>query len=163
MSGELDHIPDFFGPDEHASALFLSLIFEIDPPQVVRDSGEVGDSSRSNVILEKSYRFAVDAGKTALMLCKQPYTYPVGQQLLRSSSSVGANVEEANGASSPRDFAAKIGIALKEARESRFWVRLTHDLGLINEPTHANLLPRAEELVRILAKIRKTTLARYPK
>ncbi len=57
----------------------------------------------------------------------------------------------------------KMSISLKEARESKFWIRYTLALGLINQATYDNLYPRADELIRLLARIVKTTNERYPR
>ena len=123
---------------------------------------EPGGKTRENVLLTKSYSFAVDAGKTARTICHHADTQFLGNQLWRSSSSVGANVEEANGAYSPRDFANKVATSLKEARESHYWVRYAFDFELINLATRDNLLPRAEELIKIMNSIIATTKQRYP-
>ena len=127
---------------------------------VLRDSGFEG---RANALREKSTPFAIDCGRICLKLCAERATYSVGDQLLRSSASVGANVAEANGAYSVRDFALKISIAYKEARESRFWLQYSNGLDLVTPAQYHDLFTRAEELIRILGKITSTLRSRYPR
>lgn len=122
---------------------------------------EVRYERRPNPLLPKSFAFAIACGRVAMKLCDGRQTYPIGQQLLRSSSLVGANVEEANGAYSGKDFAHKMGIALKEARESGYWLRYCRELELIDQVTFNTLHPQAEELIRILSAIVRTSLAKF--
>ncbi len=75
---------------------------------------------------------------------------------LRSGTSVGANVEEASAGYSRADFAAKMAIASKEARESRYWLRLIVDSGIASREQTAPLLSEAEALVNILTAIVKS-------
>jgi four helix bundle protein len=76
----------------------------------------------------------------------------IGRQLIKSGTSVGANVEEAHGAESQRDFTHKMSIARKEARESRYWLRLIQAAILDDDEVRA-LVQEADELVRILSAI----------
>ena len=80
----------------------------------------------------------------------------IGKQLIGSGTSVGANVEEAHGGESKRDFAHKMGIAEKEARESRYWLRIVKATLLGDDEVDA-LIREADELVRILATIIQKT------
>jgi len=73
-------------------------------------------------------------------------------QLIKSATSVGANYEEAQGASSKADFRNKIKISLKEIRETNYWLKLLRELG-IDEKNLAILIDEAEQLKRILGKI----------
>ena len=80
---------------------------------------------KENLIQGKSFKFAI----RIIHLYKQlidKKEYVLSKQLLRSATSVGANIEEAIGGFSKRDFTAKMGIALKEARETKYWLRLIH-------------------------------------
>jgi four helix bundle protein len=74
-------------------------------------------------------------------------------QLLRSATSVGANVEEGQGSHSRADFAAKYGIACKEAREAKYWLRLLVGTGIVETQQIAPLLDEANQLVAILTTI----------
>jgi four helix bundle protein len=80
----------------------------------------------------------------------------LSKQLLRSGTSVGANVEEAIGGQSEKDFFAKLTIAYKEARETHYWVRLLTDTEFITKEESESLLFDIEELLRIIGSIQKT-------
>ncbi len=81
-------------------------------------------------------------------------------QVLRSGTSIGANVEEANGAQSSKDFLSKITIAYKEARETHYWLRLLRDAGYLDEKSGDSILVDCEELLRLLGRIKITTRSR---
>jgi four helix bundle protein len=83
--------------------------------------------------------------------------FVVSKQLLRSGTSIGANVEEAAGAESRRDFLHKMNIALKEARETHYWLRLLDESDLCAEIDVTTELGKANDLVRLLTAIVKTT------
>ncbi|MBM4126408.1 MAG: four helix bundle protein [Nitrospira sp.] len=121
------------------------------------------DKKTNNVIADKSYAFALNVIQLAKMLRKQQ-EHEIASQLLRCGTSIGANIQEAQCGVSRADFAAKMGIASKEARESHYWLRLVQDSGA---PPTNNVLPRlreAEELIRILTAIVKTSQkSRTPK
>ena len=78
----------------------------------------------SNVIVDKSMNFAVRIVNLYKYLTKEKSEYVLSKQLLRSGTSIGANVNEAVRAQSPADFVAKMNIALKEAGESEYWIKL---------------------------------------
>jgi len=82
---------------------------------------------KSNVIQDKSYLFALKIIKTFRYLSQEKREFVLSKQLLRSGTSIGANVEEAIGGQSKRDFLAKISISYKEARETHYWIRLLTD------------------------------------
>ncbi|ALS97836.1 four helix bundle protein [Lacimicrobium alkaliphilum] len=83
----------------------------------------------------------------------------LASQLLRSGTSVGANIEEAQAGHSKADFTAKMSIARKEARESHYWLRLLLATELVPEFEISELLNESEELVKILTSIVKTSQA----
>jgi len=83
--------------------------------------------------------------------------YGLSKQVLRSGTSIGANVEEANGGQSRTDFVAKLGIAYKEARETSYWLRLLKDTGYLTETEFGSIHSDAEELCRIIGAIQKST------
>jgi four helix bundle protein len=83
-------------------------------------------------------------------------------QLIRAAGSVGANLEEAKGAQSKADFHLKIRIALKEARESHYWLRLIAASGTISAGRFTSLINEANEIVAILTTIAKKTNPRNP-
>jgi four helix bundle protein len=107
-----------------------------------------------NVVQEKSYAFALSIVKLYSALCKEQ-KYVIARQLLRSGTSIGANIEEAQAGQSRRDFLAKMSIASKEARETNYWLRLLRDSGTIVDL--ADALTASEELIRLLTSIVKTT------
>jgi len=83
--------------------------------------------------------------------------YTLARQLLRSGTSIGANIEEAIGGQSRRDFIAKMAISYKEARESCYWIRLLLDTGYLNSDEARKLLFECNEIVKIIASILLTT------
>jgi four helix bundle protein len=111
---------------------------------------------KENIIQIKSYAFAVKIVKVHKHLCENKKEYVLSKQLLRSGTSVGANVEEAIGGQSEKDFFAKLTIAYKEARETHYWVRLLTDTELITKEESESLLFDIEELLRIIGSIQKT-------
>jgi four helix bundle protein len=111
---------------------------------------------KDNVILDKSYDFALRTAKLYLFLREEKKEFEMSKQILRSGTSIGANVEEAIGGQSRKDFASKLGIAYKEARETKFWLRLLTDTKLITAAMSSSLLNDCEELLRIIGSILKT-------
>ncbi|MFI5212048.1 MAG: four helix bundle protein [Ignavibacteria bacterium] len=110
---------------------------------------------KENVILEKSYKFAVRIINLYLYL-KDKKEFELGNQILRSGTSIGSNVEEAIGGYSRKDFSAKLGIAYREARETSFRLRLLHDTGFIDSKLFNSLFEDCEEILKILGSIQKT-------
>lgn len=101
---------------------------------------------------ERSYKFALRVVKLVSSLPHSTAGDALGRQVLRSGTSIGANIEEAYAAASPRDFTNKMSIALKEARETHYWLRLIKDSGLITADRTDSLIQEALELKLILAK-----------
>lgn len=112
-------------------------------------------SRRPNLIEEKSFSFALSVVRLFGTM-KGEGERILGRQLLRSGTSVGANVSEALAGSSKRDFIAKMNIALKEARESHYWLRLLAESGYGSPDSLVPLTSDANELVAILTSIVKT-------
>ena len=81
----------------------------------------------NNVVRDKSYAFAVRNVKACRHFVDEKKEHVLSKQLLRSRTSIGANVEEAIGGQSGKDFLAKLSIAYKEARETHYWIRLLTD------------------------------------
>jgi len=79
-----------------------------------------------NIILDKSFTFTIRVVKLYKHLCDDKKEYVLSKQLLRSGTSVGVNINEAQTGQSKKDFIAKVSIASKEARESRYWIKLTY-------------------------------------
>ena len=91
------------------------------------------------------------------MLSHEKREYVLSRQLLKSGTSIGANVEEALAASSRKDFIHKMSISLREARESMYWVRLLKDSNYIKPDEAVVLLDKVDELIRLLSAIVKTS------
>lgn len=121
---------------------------------------------RESIIAGKTFQFSVRIVKFHLELCKAgTELYPVSKQLLRSATSIGANVEEALGGHSTKDFAAKFSIAYKEARETKYWLRILQESGIYSNFDFNSELDLLEEILRIIGSILKTTkrnLSRTP-
>ena len=108
-----------------------------------------------NVIQEKSYAFAVRMVKLYQHLSTEKKEFVLSKQLLRSGTSIGANVEEAIGGQSERDFFAKLSIAYKEARESKYWINLLTDTDYLSPTQSQSLLSDIEEILKIIGSILK--------
>lgn len=116
---------------------------------------------KENLILDKSYKFAVRIIRLYQYLKKDKNEYELSKQILRSGTSIGSNVEEAIGGSSRKDFAAKLGISYREARETKFRLRLLFDTGFIEMKLLKSLLSDCEELLKIIGSI-QVTLKKKP-
>jgi four helix bundle protein len=92
-------------------------------------------------------------------LCKTQNEYILSKQIVRSGTSIGANIEEGIAGQSRNDFAAKFQISLKEARETRYWLRLLRDTDYLDSKLAESLITDAEEIIKILTAILKTTRA----
>ncbi len=108
-----------------------------------------------NIILEKSFRFSLDIIELYKKMIVQK-EFVLSKQLLRSATSIGANVEEAIAAQSRKDFLSKMSIASKEARETRYWLRLLQE-GKLVDLDISTFLKSSESLINILTAIVKTT------
>ena len=111
-----------------------------------------------NVIRQKSFEFALAVIDLYKELQAQ-HEYVISRQLLRSGTSIGANVEEATAGQSRKDFLSKMAIASKEARETKYWLLLLEKSRLANVDVTRHLA-LVEELIRILTSIVKTTSQR---
>ena len=119
---------------------------------------EASYEQKPNVVLEKSFLFAIRIIKLHKWLCKNHFDIaPLAKQILRSGTSIGANIEEADAAFTKKEFASKLGISLKEAKETRYWLRLLHATDYIDETMFTSLHTDTNELLRLLTAIIKTT------
>jgi len=112
---------------------------------------------KENIIQKKSYAFALQIISLYKRLC-MANEFVLSKQLLRSGTSIGANVEEALAGQSRADFISKMSIASKEARETNYWLRLLKDSGIANQKEIEPLLIESEAIINILTSIVKTTL-----
>ncbi len=110
-----------------------------------------------NIIETKSFVFAVRIVKLYQYLTSEKKEYVLSKQLLRSGTSIGANVSEAERAQSQADFYAKTSIALKEANETEYWLRLLYKTDYLTEKEFENIHADIKEIIAILMSITKTT------
>ena len=112
---------------------------------------------KKSLIAQKSYEFALKAIRVLKFLDKDSANLILTRQLIRSVTSIGANIEEALGSNSKKEFIHSMNIAKKEARESFYWLKLLRDLNPKDMGKFEELLLEAEEIVKILTKIVKTS------
>lgn len=110
---------------------------------------------KPNIIIDKTFNFSKEIIKLHINL-KNDKVYELASQLFRSGTSIGANVEEAQATQSKKDFIAKLCISAKEARETRYWLRLIDETN-ISEINVKPLLSEINEIINILTKIIKTS------
>ncbi|MCL2390259.1 MAG: four helix bundle protein [Endomicrobia bacterium] len=109
-----------------------------------------------NIIREKSFDFAVNITKLRKYLYDDKKEFVLSRQLLRSGTSIGANIEEAIGGQSSKDFLAKITIAYKETRETIYWLKLLYATEYLTKQQSENISKEANEICKILGKIQTT-------
>ncbi|MBN3938777.1 four helix bundle protein [Nostoc sp. NMS9] len=115
-------------------------------------------------ISDRTFEFAVRISKLCSYLDKQPGTPRLlAAQLFRSGTSIGANIEESRSAESDRDFISKQSIALKEAKETRYWLKLLIKSEMMSEEKILSLLDECEQLIKIIAKSIITTKEKLKK
>ena len=112
---------------------------------------------RDSIIIDKSFDFSVRIVNLKKYLNKEKQEHIMAAQLLRSGTSIGANVTEADQAQSKADFISKMGIANKEAHETRYWIRLLHKTEYINYEQYSSIIADCQELIRILQAIIKSS------
>ncbi len=108
---------------------------------------------KENIVKDKSYNFSLRIIKLYKHLAEQKKEYVLSKQVLRCGTSIGANIEEAIGRQSKKDFINKISVAYKEARECHYWIRLLKDSGFIEAKSSDSLLNDCEELIKLTGKI----------
>ena len=113
--------------------------------------------NRNNVTYDKAYQFAIRIVNAYKYLTTEKKEFVLSKQLMRSGTSIGANVAEANGAISQADFSAKISIAYKECLETKYWISLLKDTKYIDSKSFNSIYQDADELAKILFSILKTT------
>lgn len=110
-----------------------------------------------NNLYTKAYNFAVRIVKAYQYLSDDKKEFVLSKQLLRSGTSIGAYIAEANGAISKSDFSAKISIAYKECLETKYWLSLLKDTGFIENNAFESIYQDADEIGKILFSILKST------
>jgi four helix bundle protein len=111
----------------------------------------------NNNLYNKAYKFAIRIVKAYEYLSNNKREFILSKQLLRSGTSIGANIAEANGAISKAEFSAKVSIAYKECLETKYWLSLLKDTDYIDEKTFVSIHEDADELGKILFSILKST------
>ena len=110
-----------------------------------------------NAIAEKSLHFAVRIVKLCRYLQTEHKEYILTKQLLRSGTSIGANVSEAQQAQSKPDFVSKLNIALKEAAETEYWLRLLYETDYLDEVQFNSIIADCDTVKSLLVVIVKTS------
>ncbi len=129
----------------------------IDEDTYLVDSTDIWVSEpESSPVRSQSFAFSLETIRLFKQL-ESHREYVVSKQLLRSGTSIGANIEEAAAAESRKDFVHKMSIALKEARETHYWLRLLNESDLTPDLEVSAQLRHANDLVRMLTAIVKTT------
>lgn len=105
---------------------------------------------KESILKNKSYDFAILIVKTYKIILSEKKEYTLSRQLLRSGTSIGANIREAEFAQSNKDFINKMSISLKEANETEYWLLLLKDTDYINLETFSKLVNLNKELIKML-------------
>ena len=108
---------------------------------------------KENIIQQKSFVFAVRIINLYKYLTITKKEFVLSKQILRSGTSIGANIEESIGGQSDKDFLSKISISYKEARETIYWLKLLKETEYISDNEFESINVEAEEICKILAKI----------
>lgn len=111
---------------------------------------------KDNVVLDKSYAFAIRVVNAYKFLIENQKEYVLSKQLLRSGTAIGALLKESVHAQSRPDFLNKVNIALKEANETEYWLQLLYDTGYISQCVFQSILADCKELIALLVSIVKT-------
>lgn len=109
-----------------------------------------------NVVMSKSKAFALRIIKLYKYLCDEKKEFVLSKQVLRSGTSIGANIKESEYAQSKADFNSKLYIALKEANETEYWLELLHESEYIPEEAFNSIYSDNKELIKLLTSITKT-------
>jgi len=110
-----------------------------------------------NVLVVKSFAFAVRVVNLYKYLCNEKREFVLSKQLLRSGTSVGANISESQDAQSKNDFISKLSISLKEARESKYWIELLKETDYLTDKEANNILKDLIEIIKLLVSTIKST------
>jgi len=109
-----------------------------------------------NIVKTKSYQFAIRIVHLYKLLVEEKKEYTLSKQLLRSGTSIGANVREAEHAESKADFIHKLSVALKEANETEYWIDLLNETGYLNNSEYISIQFDIKEILKLLTSIIKT-------
>jgi four helix bundle protein len=112
---------------------------------------------KDNIVVSKSFAFSVSIVRMHQSLVAEKREFILSKQLLRSGTSIGANIEEAVGGVSKKEFIVKMAIAYKEARETSYWLRLLHATDYLTNEQFKTLQENCEEILKILFSIINTS------
>ena len=112
---------------------------------------------KNNVVLDKSKKFAIRIVKLYKYLCDEKKEYVLSKQLLRSGTSIGANIAEANCSISKKEFLSKMYIAFKECSESKYWLDLLFETDYLTQIEYDSIVSDCIEIQKLLSSITKTT------
>lgn len=125
--------------------------------QKLEEGFKMIDGSRGQDICDRTRAFALRIVAIYQSVRRDDVGRVIGKQMLRSGTSIGVNTEEAQAAQSSRDFVAKLSIALKEARETRYWLKLLRDTELFPPTKFDEILDEVEQIIRIIYTIINNT------
>ena len=111
----------------------------------------------TNIVEEKNFEFSVRTVNLYKYLTAQKQEFVMSKQLLRSGTSIGANISEAQQAQSPMDFLSKMSIALKESYETDYWLRLLHSTEYLNKDEYDSIITDCRAISKLLVSIVKST------
>ena len=109
------------------------------------------------ILEEKSYAFAIRVVKCNIYLREQKREFVLSKQLLRSGTAIGALIAEGQYAQSKADFLNKMYVSLKEANETKYWLRLLGDTHYLDKKWSESMINDADQLIRMLSSSTKTT------
>ena len=112
--------------------------------------------ANDNIIVDKSKKFALRIIRLWEYLSTEKHEYVLSKQILKSGTSIGANVKESTRAQSKPDFYSKLNIALKEASETEYWLELLHESGYLDPNHFMSIYQDCQELIKLLVSITKT-------
>ena len=110
-----------------------------------------------NIVLSKSKEFAIRIIKLYKHLCAEKKEFVLSKQILRSGTSIGANVREANVAQSKKEFISKMNIALQEAAETEYWLELPHETDYLSHMEYSSIQSDCSSLNKLLISIVKSS------
>ena len=117
-------------------------------------------NENKNVVYKKAYKLAIKVVNIYKKLSSEKKEFILSKQLLKSGTSIGANITEANGGISKADFSAKISIAYKETLETKYWLSLLNDTNYLEDEIFNEVFSDADEIAKILYAILKKTRIR---
>lgn len=112
---------------------------------------------KENLVKDKSFSFAVRIVNLYKYLTIEQKEFVLSKQILRSGTSIGANIEEADSGQSKKDFIAKMSISLKEAKETHYWLRLLSECNYLEKNMYESMIKDCNEIIVLLTRILQTS------